>query len=112
MLQYITIYFYLCTIRMERKVFAYKNYFLDFIATLNEDASKKVFYSIDMLKTQNRISSKFAKYIRDGLYELRAEYEGNIVILFNGFQKKSQQTPESEIRQAIKLKNEYYESKR
>ena len=109
---------------MERKVFAYKNYFLDFISTLNEDASKKVFYSIDMLKTQNRISRKFAKYIRDGLYELRAEYEGNIyrvffcfdegniVILFNGFQKKSQQTPESEIRQAIKLKNEYYESKR
>jgi len=124
MLQYITIYFYLCTIGMERKVFAYKNYFLDFISTLNEDASKKVFYSIDMLKTQNRISRKFAKYIRDGLYELRAEYEGNIyrvffcfdegniVILFNGFQKKSQQTPESEIRQAIKLKNEYYESKR
>jgi phage-related protein len=109
--------------KTERKVSAYKHYFLDFILTLNEGASKKVFYSIDMLKTQSRISSKFAKYIRDGLYELRAEYdgniyrvffcfdEGNIVILFNGFQKKSQQTPESEIKQAIKLRNEYYGSK-
>ncbi|MCL1934317.1 MAG: type II toxin-antitoxin system RelE/ParE family toxin [Candidatus Azobacteroides sp.] len=37
--------------------------------------------------------------------------EGNIVILFNGFQKKTQETPKSEINQAIKLKNEYYANK-
>ena len=34
--------------------------------------------------------------------------EGNIVMLFNGFQKKTQKTPESEIEKAVKLKNEYY----
>jgi phage-related protein len=33
-------------------------------------------------------------------------------MLFNGFQKKSQKTPKSEIEKAIKLKNEYYEEKR
>ena len=33
--------------------------------------------------------------------------EGNIVMLFNGFQKKTQKTPESEIEKAVKLKNEY-----
>ena len=38
--------------------------------------------------------------------------EGNIVMLFNGFQKKTQKTPESEIEKAVKLKNEYYASKR
>ena len=66
---------------------------------------------------------KFVKHIREGVYELRTEYEGNIyrvffcfdeghvVILFNGFQKKSQKTPESEIRKAIYLKDEYYASK-
>ena len=76
-----------------------------------------------MLKTQNRVSQKFVKYIREEIYELRAEFEGNIyrvffcfdkgniVILFNGFQKKTQKTPESEIKMAIRLKNEYYESK-
>ena len=54
----------------ERKVLTYKNYFLDFIATLNEGAVKKIFYSIDMLKTQNRVSAKFVKQIRNNLYEL------------------------------------------
>ena len=107
----------------ERSVIAYKNYFLDFISTLDENASKKIFYSLDMLKTQDRVSEKFVKYIRDEIYELRAESKGNIyrvffcfeeeniVLLFNGFQKKTQKTPESQIKQAIKLKDEYYANK-
>ncbi|MDR0574716.1 MAG: type II toxin-antitoxin system RelE/ParE family toxin [Tannerella sp.] len=109
--------------KQERETSAYSNYFLDFISTLDEGAVKKIFYALDMVKTQERVSAKFVKFIRDGIYELRAEYEGNIyrvffcfdegdiVILFNGFQKKSQQTPESEIKKAIQLKNEYYASK-
>ena len=36
---------------------------------------------------------------------------GNIVVLFNGFQKKSQKTPQKELDKAIKLKEEYYASK-
>lgn len=72
-----------------------------------------------MLTTQQRVSEKFVKYIREGVFEIRAEYEsniyrvffcfdeGNIVILFNGFQKKTQKTPESEIKKAIQLKKEY-----
>jgi phage-related protein len=109
--------------KQEREITAYKNYFWDFISTLHEKASKKVFYSLDMLKKKDRVSEKFIKSIRDGIYELRAEYEGNIyriffcfdegniVILFNGFQKKTTKTPENEIRKAIQLKNEYYASK-
>ena len=66
---------------------------------------------------------KFVKYLRDEIYELRAEYEsniyrvffifdsGNIVVLFNGFQKKTQKTPKNELEKAIKLKEEYYASK-
>lgn len=77
-----------------------------------------------MLTTQQRVSEKFVKYIREGVFEIRAEYEsniyrvffcfdeGNIVILFNGFQKKTQKTPESEIKKAIQLKKEYYGSKK
>ena len=65
-------------------------------------------------------SSRSAYLLPEGVYELRAEYEGNIyriffcfdeghvVILFNGFHKKNQKTPENEIRKAINLKNEYY----
>ncbi len=77
-----------------------------------------------MLITQHRISSKFVKYLRDGLYEIRSEYngnifrvffifdDGNIVILFNGFQKKSQKTPLAEIEKALKIKEEYYGNKK
>lgn len=76
-----------------------------------------------MLKTGERISVKFVKHIRDGVYEMRATHsgniyraffifdEGNIVILFNGFQKKTQNTPESEIKKAITLKDDYYAEK-
>lgn len=59
---------------MERKVSAFKNYFLDFIDSLTELESRKVFYVIDMLKTQTRLSEKFIKHLGDGLFELRIEY--------------------------------------
>ncbi len=105
----------------ERKIKAYKHYFKDFIESLNENESRKVFYVLDMLKTQQRVSEKFVKYIKEDIFELRVEYngniyrvffifdKGNIVILFNGFHKKSQKTPKNEIDKAIQIKKEYYE---
>ena len=108
---------------MERKIRAYKNYFTDFISSISELEARKVFYVLDMLKMQERLSTKFVKHIDDGIFELRAEHggnifrvffifdEGNIVLLFNGFQKKSQKTPRKEIEQAKKLKIEYYAEK-
>lgn len=83
----------------------------------------KCFYVLDLLKTQERVSEKFVKSIEDGIFELRAEYngnifrvffifdEGNIVLLFNGFQKKTQKTPRKEIEMAKRLKKEYYDEK-
>ena len=38
--------------------------------------------------------------------------DGNVVMLFNGFQKKTQKTPEKEINKAIQLKKEYYAGKK
>ena len=108
---------------MERTIHAYTNYFIDFINSLSDIESKKVFYVLDMLKMQERLSTRFVKHIEDGIFELRAEHcgnifrvffifdEGNVVILFNGFRKKSQKTPRKEIEQAKKLKNEYYAEK-
>ena len=107
----------------ERHIRAYKHYFADFISSIQPGASKKIRYVLDLLKTQERLSEKFVKHIQEGLFELRAEHEsniyrvffifdnGNIVILFNGFQKKSQKTPKSEIKKALNLKNEYYGTK-
>lgn len=108
----------------ERQILYYKDYFMSFYRALSEGAQKKFDYSLAMLKLQERISKKFVKFIRDGIYEVRATHDGNIyiaffifddgniVMLFNGFQKKTQKTPESEINKAIKIKSEYYASKK
>ena len=60
----------------------------------------------------------------DGLFEIRIEFEsniyrifccfdeGNLVVLFNGYQKKSQKTPKKEIDKALRIKDEYFNSKR
>lgn len=87
-------------------------------------AQKKIDYVLDVLKMQDRVSEKFVKYIKEGIYEIRASYngniyraffifdEGNIVMLFNDFQKKSQKTPSKEIDKALELKKEYYAGKK
>lgn len=49
---------------MERRVLAYKNYFTDFINSIDQSGAKKVFYVIDVLKTQERVSEKFVKHLR------------------------------------------------
>jgi phage-related protein len=60
----------------------------------------------------------------DGLFEIRIEYQSNIyrvfccfdqgrlVVLFNGFQKKTPKTPKNEINKAMRLKEEYFKLKR
>lgn len=66
----------------EREIVAYKSYFWDFMDTLTENESKKIYYILDMLKVRDRISEKIVKYVKDGLYELRAEYNSNIYRVF------------------------------
>ena len=46
--------------KVERTISAYKNYFKDFISSLTEAEAKKVFYVIDMLKTQERVNANDA----------------------------------------------------
>ena len=108
---------------MNRKIIAYKDYFNTFFAELDKGTQDKVLYVLMLLRT-HRLPTKFIKAIRDGLFEVRIEYNSNIyriffvfdgnkiVVLFNGFQKKTQKTPTNEIKKALKLKEEYYASKR
>ena len=78
-----------------------------------------------MVRIADRIPKKFFQHMTgtDGLFEIRIEYqsniyrifccfdEGNLVVLFNGFQKKSQKTPKKEIDKALRIKDEYFELK-
>ena len=73
----------------------------------------------------DRVPVKYFKYIKNssGLYEVRVEVtnnifrvfcffdEGKLIILINGFQKKSQKTPKKEIEKAEKLKKQYFDEK-
>jgi len=109
---------------MKRIIITFGGYFEDFIEGLSEKERQKVDYLLTLLRIQDRLPIKFIKLIRESVYELRIEYNSNIyriffvfdddkiVVLFNGFQKKTQKTPPIEIEKAIKIKNEYYEYKR
>ena len=111
---------YLCNMR---KIITFKRYFADFMAKLSVQEQQKIARALSLFKTEDKIPHHYIKFIRDGVYEFRVNFGNNelriffiydgdtIVVLFNGFKKKTQKTPISEIEQAIKLKNEYYESK-
>ena len=104
-----------------KKIIAYKRYFSDFISTLSQEECGKIKRALDLFKVEDRMPRHYIKFIRDGLYEFRVSYGNNefriffiydgkvIVVLFNAF--KTQKTPDSEIRKAIRLKEEYYETK-
>ena len=106
-----------------KKIIAYKNYFNDFLHELSEQERKKFLRALDLLMTEEKIPPHYIKYIRDGIYEFRTNYGNNefrvffiydgntVVVLFNAFRKKTQKTPENEIKKAIRLKEEYYETK-
>ena len=108
---------------MKRRIQTYGGYFERFMSSLKEKEQEKIQYGLLLLKTQDRLPTKFVKLIKDGLYKLRTEYnsniyriffifdDGQIVVLFNGFQKKTQKTPQSEIEKALKIKEAYYGDK-
>ena len=108
-----------------RQVVAYANYFKDFKKSLSKETLQKIYQIFIYIMTQEQVPAKFLKSITGvvGLYEIRVEESGNIyrifccmdegrlVILFNGFQKKSQKTPPVEIERAKRIMNEYFAQK-
>src|SRR5690606_2923361 len=106
---------------MTRQILAYKRYFLDFYEKQTSEVQKKIEWTLQLLRTIERVPKKYFDHITgtDGLYVIRVEYQGNIyrifaffdkgnlIILGNGFQKKTQKTPKSEIEKILKIKKEY-----
>jgi len=109
----------------ERQIVFHKHYFIDFYLNQTEKVQEKIDYVFKVLKTVHNVPKKFLEHITgtDGLYEIRIELEsniyrifccfdkGNLIVLFNGFQKKIQKTPKQEIDMALKLKDDYFNSK-
>ena len=109
-----------------RKVVVFGDHFKDFRKTLDRETLKKVYQVLTLIMTVDVIPVKFLKSIkgRKGLWEIRIEVEsntyrvfccfdeGNLIILFNGFHKKTQKTPAEVLDKAEALMKQYYMQKR
>ena len=110
---------------MKRKIIFYQDYFIDFYKSLDIDVKSKFKYVFELIRQVERVPKKFLAPMTgyEGLFEIRVEYKSNIfrvfccfdkgklVILLNGFQKKTQKTPKTEIEKAMRLKDEYFKNK-
>ncbi|GAA4802413.1 type II toxin-antitoxin system RelE/ParE family toxin [Olivibacter ginsenosidimutans] len=109
-----------------REIVFYKQYFEDFFTTLSDRVKVKIDEVLFMVTILERVPKKFFKSIEGtkGLFEIRVEYEGNIyrifccfdrgnlVVLFNGFQKKSQKTPLKELEKAERIMKAYFDEQK
>ena len=108
-----------------RQIITYKNYFEDFLLKQRDKVKEKIIWTFLLIEEVAQVPDKYLKHIEgtDGLYEIRIQYatdifrifcffdEGKLVVLANGFQKKTQKTPRQEIVKALKIKEEYYGNK-
>ena len=108
-----------------REVILYKDYFEDFFKQQSRKVQDKIIKVLDILETVERVPITYLKYVEgtNGLFEIRVQlgsdifrifccFDGNkLVVLFSGFQKKTQKTPSKEINRSLRIINEYYNDK-
>ena len=94
---------------------------MNFFEKQREKIKDKIIWTFQLMEELDRISETYLKHIEntDGLYEIRIQQgsdifrifcffdQGRLVLLANGFQKKTQKTPKKEIERALKIKSEY-----
>jgi phage-related protein len=109
----------------QRKIIFFKTYFNDFFIRQSNKVKSKIVWTFDLIEDLPMVPEAYLKHLEgtDGLYEIRVQLasdifriffffdEGKLVVLANGFQKKTQKTPKQEITKALKIK-EAYESKK
>lgn len=110
----------------QRQIIFHEHYLIDFYIEQSEKVQEKIEYVFKIIRTVQNVPKKFLDHMTgtDGIYEIRIEFEsniyrifycfdkGNLVVLFNAFQKKTQKTPKKEIDLALKLKDEYFKLKK
>ncbi len=93
---------------------------ISFLNTLDKKMRTKAAMSLQLLEQYgNPLREPQSKYIEDGIFELRIKFSSDItrifyfffrdnkIILTNGFIKKTQKTPRSELNKAKKYKLDY-----
>ena len=111
--------------KYERQIIAYKKYFLDFYEVQSDNVQAKIEWTLNFIRVTKHVPEKYFQHMTGtkGLYEIRVEVgnniyrifsffdKGNIVVLGNAFQKKTQKTPKNEINKALKIMEEYKNEK-
>ena len=107
-----------------REVVEFENHFSEFLKKQPVKVQNKIFKVIEAIETLERVPSNYLKMIvgTNGLYEARIQLgsdiwrvfcffdNGKLVILLNGFAKKTQKTPKNEIEKASQLMQKYYDT--
>lgn len=108
-----------------RELLFFEDYFESFFNNQSKKVKEKINQVFYLLTHVERVPEKFLKKLtgHTGLYEIRIEFggnifrifccfdNGNIIVLFNGFQKKSIKTPIREIERATRLMDLYFNTK-
>lgn len=111
--------------KKRREIIFFKNYFEEFFLKQREKVKVKIIWTLQLIEELEKIPETYLKHIEstDGLYEIRVQYgsdifrifcffeEGKLIVLANGFQKKTQKTPKKEILKALKIREEYENEK-
>jgi phage-related protein len=106
-----------------REIYYCEHHYLDFFEKLRPEVKKKFNWTLQLIATIDRVPKKYFDYMTNstGIFELRVEVgsdifrvfsffdKGNLVVLINGFQKKTQKTPKIELELAEKLKKQYFD---
>ncbi len=103
----------------------YKDYFEQFFVKQNNRVKEKIIWTIRLVEDVEVVPSIYLKSITgtNGIYEIRIQTgsdifrifcffdKENIIVVGNGFQKKTQKTPKNEIIKAIQIKLNYENEK-
>ena len=109
----------------KRELIFYKDYFKNFYKLLGKKVQTKIIWTLKIIEELDMIPEIYLKHIENtnGLYEIRVQMSGNIyrifcffdnknvVVVGNGFQKKTQKTPIKELEKAQKIMKEYFNEK-
>jgi phage-related protein len=107
-----------------RSLKVYGDDFWEFFNKQTKKVQERILWTIRIIRDISFVPEKYLKHIADGIYEIRVSSgnnifrifcffdQGKLVILLNGFQKKTQKTPVDEIERAKRLKKQYYEDKK
>jgi phage-related protein len=104
-----------------RTIIFYKDYFQEFFVKQRKKVKDKIIWTFELIEELPRVPETYLKHIEntEGLYEIRVQQgsdifrifcffdQGQLVVIANGFQKKSQKTPKQQIEMALKIKEEY-----